>query len=117
MSESNKEAFSSLGNTIVVASTSSAPLGVQASVSVSEAPEYSRQYRIVNAGAVTVFLGVGATAAAAQTAAVAAIAGSPAAGIPILPNAVEVLQFPPNSFFSGYSTSAATVYITPGEGL
>lgn len=117
MSERTSQAFSPLGNTVVISSAATAPTGLQVSVSISEAPEYSRQYRVINAGGVTVHLGVGSTAAAAQSAAVAAAAGTPAAGVPLLPGATEVITFPQNSYFSGYSASNATVYITPGRGL
>jgi len=37
--------------------------------------------------------------------------------IPILPGAVEILRFGPDVFFSGFASSASTVYITPGQGL
>ncbi len=47
----------------------------------------------------------------------AAAAGVPAAGIPLVPGAVEILRFSAEAYFSGYSASAATIYITPGEGL
>lgn len=47
----------------------------------------------------------------------AATAGNPAAGIPLVAGAVEVLRFPAGSFFSGASSAPTTVYLTPGEGL
>jgi hypothetical protein len=34
-----------------------------------------------------------------------------------VPGAVEVLRFNIDTYFSGLSSSAATVYITPGQGL
>ena len=113
MATNSQIAFNPQGNTVVVAAAGTAPTGVQ----VSAGTNASGQYRIVNAGNVTVHLGVGATAAAAQANAVAAAAGVPAASVPMVAGAVEILRFPANAYFSGYSLSAATVYITPGEGI
>ena len=111
--------FNPLGDTVVIAADSTAPTGVQVPVTVATPldPGYAAEYRIVNSSTYTVHLGVGTSAAAAQTAAVAATAGSPAAGIPILPGAVEILRFSPGAYFSGKASAAATVYITPGQGL
>jgi hypothetical protein len=64
-----------------------------------------------------VFLGIGPTAAIATANAVAPVAGTPSAAIVLVPGAVEVLRFGRESFFSGLSSSAATVYITPGQGM
>lgn len=114
MATNSQIAFNPQGNTVVVAADPTAPLGVQAPAG---AVNPRGQYRVVNPSAVTVHLGVGATAAAAQANAVAAAAGVPAAGIPLVPGAVEILRFSAEAYFSGYSASAATVYITPGEGL
>ena len=114
MATNSQIAFNPQGDTVVVAAASTAPTGVQAPAGTVNP---RGQYRIVNAGNVTVHLGVGATAAAAQANAVAAAAGVPAAGIPLVPGAVEILRFSAEAYFSGYSASAATVYITPGEGL
>lgn len=62
----------------------------------------------------TVLLGVGATDAAAKTAAASIGAGA----VPILPGAVEILGFPAGSYFSGVTgTSTSLVYVTPGEGI
>jgi hypothetical protein len=111
--------FNPLGDTVVIAADSTAPEGVQVAANVPTPldPGYAAEYRVVNAGDVTVHLGVGTSAAAAQTAAVAATAGSPAAGIPLVAGAVEVLRFAPGAYFSGKAASATTVYITPGQGL
>jgi len=35
----------------------------------------------------------------------------------LVPGAVEILRFNANTYFSGLSSAAATVYITPGQGL
>ena len=53
----------------------------------------------------------------AGTTPVAAAAGVPAAGIPLVPGAVEILRFSAEAYFSGKASEATTVYITPGEGL
>lgn len=118
MATNSQIAFNPQGKTVVVAAAAVAPLGVQAPVDqrFSGAQE-TGQVRFVNAGLATVFLGVGPTAAAAQANAVAATAGNPAAGIPLVAGAVEVLRFPAGSFFSGAASGATTVYLTPGEGL
>lgn len=73
------------------------------------------QYRILNAGTVTVFLGLGTTAAAAS--ANASVVTSNAACIPLLPGTDEILTFVPNAYFTGITgSSSAVVYITPGDG-
>lgn len=59
----------------------------------------------------------GASVLTAQASAAAPIAGSPAPAIPLLPGAVEILSFGELAFFSGLSSTAATVYITPGSGV
>lgn len=109
--------FNPQGETVVVAADAIAPLGVQAPVDQRFSAQDTGQVRVVNAGMATVYLGVGPTAAAAQANAVAATAGNPAAGIPLVAGAVEVLRFPAGSFFSGAASGATTVYLTPGEGL
>lgn len=106
-------AFSPTGLTVSFTAATTAPTSAQA---VSSAPTTrpARQYRVVNTGAVTVLLGVGASDAAAKTAAASIAAGA----VPILPGAVEILGFPAGSFFSGVtSTSTSVVYVTPGEGI
>ena len=118
MSTNSEMAFVPLGKTMVVAAAVSAPLGVQAPLGTGQQLTYGTcQYRVINAGTNTVFLGVGATAAAAQTAAVAPVAGTPSDAIVLVPGAVEVFRFEPNVFFSGLASSATTVYIVPGQGL
>lgn len=101
-------AFSPLGNTIAAVAT-----GVQAPVLPKFDPQNVGEYRVVNSGAATVFLGTGPTAALAQAAAVAPIAGTPSPAVPLLSGAVEVLRFNRDTFFS----APATVFITPGQGL
>ena len=52
-----------------------------------------------------------------ETVVVAAAAGVPAAGIPLVAGAVEILRFSAGLYFSGAAGAASTVYMTPGEGL
>lgn len=117
MSTNSKLAFSPLGQTVVVAAAASAPAGVQAPTRSNGNTPDSGQYRIVNAGSNTVFLGVGPTAAAAQANAVAPVAGTPSNAIVLVPGAVEVFSIGVNAFFSGLASGATTVYVTPGSGL
>ena len=117
MATNSQIAFNPQGKTVVVAAAAAAPLGVQAPVDQRFSAQETGQVRVVNAGTATVHLGVGPTAAAAQANAVAATAGNPAAGIPLVAGAVEVLRFPTGWYFSGAASGATTVYLTPGEGL
>jgi hypothetical protein len=117
MSTNSQIAFTPLGKTVVVAAASTAPTGVQAPVYEKFNPQNAGQYRFVNAGTNTVFLGTGPTAALAQAAAVAPVAGTPSDAIVILPGAIEILRFNKDTFFSGLAAAANTVYVTPGQGL
>ena len=73
------------------------------------------QYRILNAGSVTVFLGVGQTAAEAN--ARATVVTSSGNCIPLLAGTDEIITFLPNAYFTGAtSSSTAAIYITPGDG-
>jgi len=117
MSTNSQIAFSPLGETIVVAADAVAPTGIQATVYAKFDPQNAGQYRVINAGTNTVFLGTGASAAEATTNAVAPIAGDPSPAIVLVPGAVEILRFNQNTYFSGLAAAATTVYITPGQGL
>lgn len=117
MSSSQQAAFSQLGQTIVVAAAAIAPLGVQAPVTSNGTKPQAGQYRVVNSGTNTVFLGVGSSAALAQSNAVAPVAGTPSPAIVLVPGAVEVFSFGDSAFFSGLASGATTVYITPGTGV
>jgi hypothetical protein len=117
MSNNSQIAFNPQGKTVVIAATTSAPAGLQAPVDAVNTAQATGQYRIVNSGTVAVFLGFGATAAEATANAVAPIAGTPTSALALLPGAIEVLRFTPNTFFSGLAASATSVYITPGQGL
>ena len=117
MSSNSQIAFAPLGETIAITANATSPNGVQALVSERNKAHSTGQYRIVNAGTVIVHLGVGPTVAKAKANAEAAVSGNPAAGIPLLPGAVEILRFSDTSYFSGLSASAQTLYITPGQGI
>ena len=102
--------FTKSGNTVTFTANTSVPTAVQA-VSTTLG---GNQYRILNAGLVTAFLGVGPTAALAtdNAAAVTSTGGA----IPLLAGTDEVITFTPNAWFTGYASSSAVVYITPGDG-
>ena len=117
MSSNSQIAFSPLGNTIAVAAAASAPAGIQAPVFAKFDPQSAGQYRFVNGGVTTVFIGTGVTAAEAAANAVAPVGGTPSVAIPLLSGAVEIIRFNKDTFFSGLASAATTVYITPGQGL
>ena len=117
MSTNSQIAFNPQGETIVVAAAGVAPAGVQAPVYEKFNPQNAGQYRFVNAGTNTVFLGTGASAAEATANAVAPVAGNPSPAVVLLPGAVEILRFNKDTYFSGLAAAATTVYVTPGQGL
>jgi len=117
MSTSSQIAFSPMGETVVVPAAAVAPAGVQAVVAAKFNAQGTGQYRIINSSNLTVFLGVGQTAAAATANAVAPIEGDPSPAIVLAPGAIEVLRFGREAYFSGLASSAATVYIVQGEGM
>ena len=103
--------FCPSGNTVVFTAATSAPVPVRA-VSTTLG---GNQYRVLNAGSVVVFMGVGVTASDASNNAV--VVSSSQKSIPLLAGTDEIISFPPNAYFTGItSTSTATVYITPGDG-
>jgi hypothetical protein len=105
--------FSPLGTTVSFTAAVTVPTSAQA---VSSAPTTrpAYQYRIVNAGAELVLLGVGVDDTTAKAKAASIAAGA----IPVVAGAVEVLGFPAGSFFSGKTAAnTSVVYVTPGEGL
>ena len=65
MSTNSQIAFAPLGKTIVVAAAASAPTGIQAPVYAKFDPQNAGQFRFINAGTTTVFLGTGPSAAEA----------------------------------------------------
>lgn len=105
-------AFTKLGNTVVFTASTSAPTPVQAASTTLG----GNQYRIINSGLVTVFLGYGTTAAdASNNASVVTASG---ASLPLLPGTDEILSFVPNAYFTGITSSgSANVYVTPGDGM
>ena len=103
--------FTKTGNTVTFIANTSAPTPIQA-VSTTLG---GNQYRILNAGSVTVFLGYGDTAANATSN--AAVVSTTGAAIPLLAGTDEILTFMPNAYFTGItSSSTAIIYITPGDG-
>ncbi len=106
------QAFTKLGNTVVFTAATTAPAAVQAASTTLG----GNQYRIINPGSVTVFLGYGTTATEANTN--AAIVTTTGAALPLLPGTDEILTFVPNAYFTGITATGNTaVYITPGDGL
>lgn len=105
-------AFTKMGNTVTFTADTTAPAPVQAlSTSLG-----GNQYRIINNGTVTVFLGYGSTSADAANNAV--VVSSSQAAFPLLPGTDEILTFVPNAYFTGITSSGtATIYVTPGDGV
>ena len=103
--------FTPTGNTVTFTAANVAPSTVQAlSTTIG-----GNQYRILNAGQVTVFLGVGTTSAQANASATVVTASANC--IPLLAGTDEIITFAPNAYFTGItSSSTAVVYITPGDG-
>jgi len=105
-------AFTPMGNTVTFTANTATPTGVQ----VPSTTLGGNQYRILNSGNVTVFLGIGNTASNAANNAV--VITNNAFAYPLLAGTDEILTFAPNWYFSGITASgSAVVYITPGDGL
>ena len=106
------QAFTKTGNTVVFTAATTAPTPVKAESSTLG----GNQYRIINSGNVTVFLGYGVDTSNATSNSV--IVTSSGYAIPLLPGTDEVLTFVPNAYFTGTTSSGtAAVYITPGDGM
>ena len=106
------QAFTKMGNTVAFTANTSAPTPVQAASSTLG----GNQYRIINSGNVTVFLGYGVTASDATNNAV--VVTTTGTSFPLLAGTDEILTFAPNAYFTGItSTGSANVYITPGDGM
>jgi hypothetical protein len=105
-------AFTRTGNTITFTAATTAPTPVQCSSTTLG----GNQYRIINSGTVTVFLGYAvASSDAANNATVISTTGL---SLPLLPNTDEILSFVPNAYFTAITASGtAQIYITPGDGL
>ena len=105
-------AFTKTGNTVTFLANTTSPTPVQCVSSTLG----GNQYRIINAGTATVFLGYGTTASAASSSAVVVTSSQPA--FPLLPGTDEILSFVPNAYFTGITANGnASIYITPGDGV
>ena len=105
-------AFTKTGNTVTFTANTAAPTAVQCLSSTLG----GNQYRVINTGTVTVFLGYGTTVSDANNA--AGVVTTTGQSFPLLPSTDEILTFVPNAYFTGITSSGnATVYITPGDGL
>lgn len=105
------QAFTKTGNTVTFTAATSAPTAVQAASTTLG----GNQYRVINSGNVTVFLGYGTTASDAANAAV--VITSSGTALPLLPGTDEILSFVPGAYFTGITSSGtASIYITPGDG-
>ena len=108
---SANSAFNPQGQTVTFTANVAAPAVVQCT-SYSGA---ANQYRVLNAGLVTVFLGVGQDSATANTNATTTL---PSNTVPLLAGTDEILSFVPNAYFTGVTASGtAVIYITPGTGV
>ena len=105
-------AFTRTGNTVVFLAAASAPTPVQCLSTTLG----GNQYRIINSGSVTVFLGYGVVSSDASNNATVVTTTGPA--YPLLAGTDEILTFLPNAYFTGITATAnASVYITPGDGM
>ena len=103
--------FTPSGNSVVFTAATSPPTAVQA---VSNTLG-GNQYRVLNAGSVTGFMGVGTSASDAVNN--ATVLTTTNTSIPLLAGTDEILTFPPNAYFTGITaSSSAVIYITPGDG-
>ena len=105
-------AFTRTGNTVVFTAATSAPSPVQCLSTTLG----GNQYRIINAGSVTVFLGYGVVSSDASNNATVVTTTGPA--YPLLAGTDEILTFVPNAYFTGTTATGTTnIYITPGDGM
>jgi hypothetical protein len=105
-------AFTKTGNTIAFTANVAAPTAVQCLSTTLG----GNQYRIINSGSVTVFLGYGTSASDAGNNAV--VVTTTGLAYPLLAGTDEILTFVPNAYFTGITSSGnAAVYITPGDGM
>ena len=106
------QAFTKTGNTVAFTANVAAPTAVQCLSTTLG----GNQYRIINSGTVTVFLGYGTSASdAGNNCAVVTTTGP---SFPLLAGTDEILTFVPNSYFTGITSSGtATIYVTPGDGM
>jgi hypothetical protein len=113
---SENTAFIQNGATQLFLAAVTPPTGLQVLPTFTAGFRPRNQFRLVNAGSNTAFLGAGPTAAiAAANAAVVTANGN---AIPLISGAVEVFSFPSDWYFTASTAaSTSTIYITPGEGL
>jgi hypothetical protein len=105
-------AFTKTGNTVAFVASTTAPTPVQCLSTTLG----GNQYRIINSGTVTVFLGYANNASDASNNAV--VVTTTGLSFPLLAGTDEILTFIPNAYFTGItSTGTASVYITPGDGM
>jgi hypothetical protein len=106
------QAFTPMGNTVTFTAATTAPTPVQAlSTTIG-----GTQYRVINDGTVTVFMGWGDSAAAANANAV--IVSTTGRAFPLLAGTDEILTFNANQYFTAVTASGtANIYITPGDGM
>lgn len=109
------KAFAPLGDTVLVAASGTPAAGVQ--VPSEEQNENTRSFQVYHAGTDPLHLGYGATAAEAQTNAVAPVAGTPQKVISLPGGSVACFSLGKDTFFSALSASAGSVFITPGVGF
>ena len=106
------QAFTPMGNTVTFTAATTAPTPVQAlSTTIG-----GTQYRVINDGAVTVFMGWGDSAAAANANAV--VVTTTGRAFPLLAGTDEILTFNANQYLTAITVSGtANIYITPGDGM
>jgi hypothetical protein len=106
------QAFTPMGNTVTFTAATTAPTPVQAlSTTIG-----GTQYRVINDGTVTVFMGWGDSAAAATANAV--VVTTTGRAFPLLAGTDEILTFNANQYFTAVTASGtASIYITPGDGM
>lgn len=99
--------------TIAILAATTAPLGVQCGPVAGFLPNF----QIFNAGTVAVFLAYGTTGAAAQSAAIAPVPGTPQNSVIVPAGGWLTMTFPLGSYISGITlTGTALVYVTAGTG-
>lgn len=113
---SSQIAFSPLGQTKLITADALAPTGIQVPVQSSVLNQSVGQYRFINAGLEVAYIGYGQTAAIAQTNA-AGFSGGVTNAFILMPGAVEILRFAPDTYFSAYAANPCSIYVVPGQGL
>ena len=113
---SETTAFIQNGATRAITAAVTPPTAVQVPANFTAGSRSRNQFRVVNSGTVTAFLGAAPSAAVAATN--SAVVSTTGNAIPLVPGAVEIFSFPPDWYFTlSTASDTAVVYITPGEGL